>query len=145
MRHPGVLTLVAGEHTTCFWMVLALTSKLDTSVGGVLADNDGRILFYFGHVVNKELVSTWGPPDRTQHIFEAEVLPYALALTVWGATVKGCCIFAFIDNEAAKSSWITGTATSDIAQRILHNGTRLEADLGCLAFFLQSADTLKHG
>jgi hypothetical protein len=106
-----------------------------TSVGGVLADNDGRILFYFGHVVNKELVSTWGPPDRTQHIFEAEVLPYALALTVWGATVKGCCIFAFIDNEAAKSSWITGTATSDIAQRILHNGTRLEADLDVWPFF----------
>ena len=53
-----------------------------TSVGGVLADSDGNILFYFGHVVSKELVATWGPPEKTQHIFEAEVLPYALALTV---------------------------------------------------------------
>ena len=106
-----------------------------TSVGGVLADHNGRILFYFGHVIDKDLVATWGPPDRTQHIFEAEVLPYALALTVWGATVKGCCVFAFIDNEASKASWITGSASSDVAQKILHNGTRLEAELNVWPFF----------
>ena len=106
-----------------------------TSVGGVLADDTGKNLFYFGHVVDSNLVATWGPPDKTQHIFEAEVLPYALALTVWGSTVKGCCIFAFIDNEAAKASWITGSATADAAQRILHNGTRLEADLDVWPFF----------
>ena len=106
-----------------------------TSVGGVLADSDGNILFYFGHVVSKELVATWGPPEKTQHIFEAEVLPYALALTVWGDIIKDCCIFAFIDNEAAKASWITGTASSDAAQKILHQGTRLEADLNVWPFF----------
>ena len=106
-----------------------------TSVGGVLADSNGNILFYFGHVVDKRLVATWGPPDKTQYIFEAEVLPYALALTVWGDIVKGCCIFAFIDNEAAKSAWITATASSDVAQMILHHGTRLEADLNVWPFF----------
>ena len=106
-----------------------------TSVGGVLADSNGKILFYFGHVVDKELVSTWGPPEKTQHIFEAEVLPYALALTVWGSTLEGCCLLAFIDNEAAKAAWITGTASSDIAQKVLHNGTKLEADLNVWPFF----------
>ena len=64
-----------------------------TSVGGVLADNDGRILFYFGHVVDKELVATWGPPDGTQHIFEAEVLPYALGSYCLGCYSQGMLHF----------------------------------------------------
>ena len=106
-----------------------------TSVGGVLADGEGNVLFYFGHVVDKAMVATWGPPDKTQHIFEAEVLPYVLALTVWGDVIRGCCIFAFIDSEAAKSAWITGTASSDVAQIILHRGTRLESDLNVWPFF----------
>jgi len=132
MRHRGALTLAAAGLTTCFWMVHV---QMNNPESGPERQLEVFLLFYFGHVVDSNLVATWGPPDKTQHIFEAEVLPYALALTVWGATVKGCCIFAFIDNEAAKASWITGSATSDAALRILHNGTRLEADLDVWPFF----------
>ena len=79
------------------------------------------LAFFFGHVVDKELVANWGLRDKVQHIFEAGVLPYALALTAWRDLVKGCRIFAFIDNEVAKSSWIKGMATSLVAQRVLHH------------------------
>ena len=106
-----------------------------TSIGAVLADSYGRILHFFGHIVSDDLVSSWGPPDKLQHIFEAEVLPYAISLFVWSTLLRGCNVFAFIDNEAAKASWISGFATSIIARTIIHNGTIMEADHDVHPFF----------
>ena len=106
-----------------------------TSVGAVMADQDGKILKYFGHVIDENLVKTWGAETQVQHVFEAEVLPYALCLLVWGSILKGKCVFAFIDNEAAKASWISGIAYSRIARNVLHNGTVLEANLDIHPFF----------
>ena len=50
---------------------------------------------------------------------------------------KDCCVFVFIDNEAAKASWITASAHSDIAQHVLHQGTLLEAKLNVWPYFLR--------
>ena len=106
-----------------------------TSVGAVLADERGRILRFFGHVIDKALVSAWGKPDQTQHVFEAEILPYAMCLELWQDILRGTCLFAFLDNEAAKASWIAGTAHSDIAKQVIHYGTKLEACLDVHPFF----------
>ena len=100
-----------------------------------MADQDGKILKYFGHVIDESLVKTWGAETQVQHVFEAEVLPYALCLLVWGSILKGKCVFAFIDNEAAKAAWISGFAYSRIARNVLHNGTVLEANLDIHPFF----------
>ena len=82
-----------------------------TSVGAVLANHEGRVIRYFGHVVNESSVKTWETESQVQHVFEAEVLPYALCLTVWGNILRSKCVFnAFIDNKAAKSSWISDFA-----------------------------------
>ena len=75
-----------------------------TSVGAVLADGRGVILRYFGHVIDPALVRSWGSETQVQHVFEAEILPYALCLTVWRDVLEGKNVFAFIDNEAAKLS-----------------------------------------
>ena len=83
-----------------------------TSVGAVLADSGGRMLRYFGHVIDQSLVASWGRPEQTQHVFEAEVLPYALCLELWQDILRGTCLFAFLDNEAAKAAWIAGTVLS---------------------------------
>ena len=106
-----------------------------TSVGAVLADDQGRAIKYFGHVINENLVKTWGAETQVQDVFEAEVLPYALCLLVWGSFLKGKCVFAFIDNEAAKASWISGFAYSRVARNVIHNGTVLEARLDIHPFF----------
>ena len=81
-----------------------------TSVGAVLADSSGNVLRFFGHVISPQLVASWGKPDKTQYIFEAEVLPYTLCLLVWKDLLCGCALFAFIDNEAARASWISASA-----------------------------------
>ena len=67
--------------------------------------------------------------------FEAEVLPYAVCLWVWGHLLKHACAFVFIDNEAAKACWIAGFAQSLTAQRVIHNGTMREAALDLHPFF----------
>lgn len=113
----------------------AKDSWAGTSVGGVLADSTGRVINFFGHRIDPALVATWGPPEKTQYIFEAEVLPFAIALQIWRSALRNCCLYVFIDNEAAKSSWITAAAHSKVAQNILHRGTLLEAELNVWPFF----------
>ena len=105
------------------------------AIGAVLADRHGRLLHYFGHVVSSSLVKTWGRADQVQHVFEAEVLPYAICLWVWEHLLKHACVFVFIDNEAAKACWIAGFAQSTTARRVIHNGTMKEAAIDLHPFF----------
>ena len=104
-------------------------------MGAVLADSGGNILRFFGHIISQELVQTWGDPDKTQYIFEAEVLPYTLSLLVWKDVLQGCALFAFIDNEAARASWISASAHSEVATNFIHRGASMESDLDVRPFF----------
>ena len=106
-----------------------------TSVGAVLADGAGNILKFFGRVISPSLVSSWGTADKTQYIFEAEVLPYTLCLLVWKEILRGCALFVFIDNEEARASWISASAHSTVAKQFIHHGAIMEADLDVRPFF----------
>ena len=106
-----------------------------TSVGAVLADSNGCIISFFGHVISHDLVRTWGEPDKTQYIFEAEVLPYTLSLLVWKEVIQGCALFAYIDNEAARASWISASAHSGDAMNFIHHGAEIESKLDVRPFF----------
>ena len=64
------------------------------SIGAVLADGHGKLLHYFGHVVDPAIVKTWGRADQIQHVFEAEVLPYSVCLCVWRHP-RTCLRFCF--------------------------------------------------
>ena len=70
-----------------------------------------------------------------EHVFEAEVIPYAMWFKLWGDLLRGSCVFAFIDNEAAKACWVAGFAHSDVVRRVIHSGTKLEAELDTHPFF----------
>ena len=146
MRHrvlhaaPRIIETV---HRTVYYLFLdgACTTASEggewcgTSVGAVLADSGGNILRFFGHIISQELVQTWGDPDKTQYIFEAEVLPYTLSLLVWKDVLQGCALFAFIDNEAARASWISASAHSEVATNFIHRGASMESDLDVRPFF----------
>ena len=139
MRRPGVLTLVVGEHTTCFWMVLALTSKLDSGLGHLLEAFLQTTMVGFCFTLDMSLTKSWlqlGDHRTGPNIsLKRRCYPTLWLLLSGVLQSRDAAFFAFIDNKAAKSSWITGTATSDVAQRVLHNGTRLEADLDVWPFF----------
>eukprot|EP00435_Cladocopium_sp_Y103_P003802 s2711_g1.t1 len=108
---------------------------LVTSVGAILLDSNGKGLKYFGMRLPDEVTSVWGADGRRQLVFEAEVLPYLLALTCWGDLMKGRNVLAFIDNDGARHSWIKGGADSIHALRMTHKGTLLEAGLDVRPYF----------
>ena len=106
-----------------------------TSIGGVLLDGSGRGLYFFGAVLPKDVVSAWSGGRRTQLIFEAEILPYLIALKVWQQRLRGVYLVVFIDNDGAKHSWIRGFADSKFGRRVLHHGALLECDLDVRPYF----------
>ena len=55
------------------------------------------------------------------------------------------CLFAFIHNEAAKASWISGFAGSTVASTSIHNGAILESDQNMSPFFVTLPTTSSFG
>ena len=106
-----------------------------TSIGGVLVFPDGSVGECFGEILPPEWMKHWGKVEQQQYIFEAEIMPYAVALFPWRKFLNGKCLFAFIGNEGARSSWITGFASTKTAQHILHIGTTIEAKMAVHPYF----------
>ena len=106
-----------------------------TSIGGIMFDEQGRGVGCFGEVLGDDITAKWSGDGRTQLVFEAEVMPYVVALKVWGHILKSSCVFVFIDNEAAKASWINANADSHFAKEMVHTGVSMEAGLDVAPFF----------
>lgn len=54
-----------------------------TSVGGVLLTSTGTGVASFGEMLDDDIVRRWSSGCRLQLVFEAEVLPYYVALSLW--------------------------------------------------------------
>ena len=106
-----------------------------TSVGAILIDAQGHGMKFFGLHLPDEVVDHWGSGGRRQLVFEAEVLPYLLALTCWSKLLEKRHVLIFIDNDGARHSWIKGGADSIYAMRMIHKGTLLEARLEVQPYF----------
>ena len=106
-----------------------------TSIGGVVFDPSGKALECFGEMLPDEVTEAWSKGLKEQLVFEAEILPYLVALSIWSALLENKLLFVFIDNEAAKSSWISGSADSSLVESMLHKGTMLESRLNVSAYF----------
>ena len=106
-----------------------------TSIGGLLCDTTGRGLACFGEVVPEEIVDKWSARGVKQLIFEAELLPYVISMQVFADHIRSCNLLVFVDNEAARYSWIAASAHSDVASFIVSEGARLEADLAISPYF----------
>ena len=106
-----------------------------TSIGGVIFDPSRRALECFGEMLPDPVTETWSKKMKEQLVFEAEIFHYLVALSVWSGLLENKLVFVFIDNEAAKSSWISGSADSSAAELMLHKGTIMESRLNVSAYF----------
>ena len=106
-----------------------------TSIGGVIFDHSGRALQCFGEMLPASITDAWAMKVKEQLVFEAEIFPYLVSLDVWGGLLQNKLVFVFIDNEAAKSSWISGSADTAAAEAMLHRGTTMESRLNVSAYF----------
>ena len=106
-----------------------------TTIGGVLVFPDGSVRECFVELLPPEWLKDWGWDQQQQYIFEAEMMPYAASLMMWKRFLKGKCLFAFIENEGARSAWISGFASTKAARHMLHIGTTVEASLSVHPYF----------
>ena len=90
---------------------------------------------FFGLHLPDEVVAEWSSGGRRQLVFEAEVLPYLLALSCWSKILEKRHVLVFVDNDGARHSWIKGGAESVHAMRMIHKGTLLEARLEVQPYF----------
>ena len=50
----------------------------------------GESIGCFGEYLPEDVVTKWANGVRTQLVFEAEILPYLLSLSLWGDRLRGC-------------------------------------------------------
>jgi len=79
-------------------------------------------------VLSDEVTAAWSKNVKEQ-------LVLLVSLSVWGNVLKNNLLFIFIDNEAAKSCWIAGSAASLVAENMIHRGTILESSLNVPAYY----------
>jgi hypothetical protein len=68
-----------------------------TSVGAILLDAQGQGMKFFGLHLPDEVVAEWSSGGRRQLVFEAEVLPYLLALSCWSKILEKRHVLVFVD------------------------------------------------
>ena len=84
------------------------------SLGGVLVSPQGTLVQCFGEVVPRVLVDQLH--KFSDHpIYEVEVLPVLLSLKVWMRFLMGCPAVFYLDNVAARASYIKGIGANPSA------------------------------
>ena len=93
-----------------------------TSIQGVLFGQTGSCYGCFGELLCEQVTDAWSGLGKKQLIFEAEVMPYLVALRLWEKVLAGKPVFVFIDNEAARAGMV-------------RLGVSKEADIDLIPYF----------
>jgi len=96
-------------------------------MGGVLFDEHGVGLGSFGEIFPPSVTTAWQRIGKEQLIFEA--------LHLWSDRIANSNCFIYIDNEAAKSSWINGSADLLHARHMIYEGASREAEVNVSPYF----------
>jgi len=102
------------------------SSSNPAAVGAVLVSPSGVVTEFFGEWVHKQIVDQLLVAS-SHPIYELEVLPILLAATIWGPYIANSLVVVFLDNEAARSAYIQGTAATEAGRTLLKQFTALEA------------------
>ncbi|CAL1141652.1 unnamed protein product [Cladocopium goreaui] len=109
-------------------------SDVPASVGAVLISPTGTPVQCFGEIVPKTLVD-----ELLQHsshpIYELEVLPVVMATRLWMKYLMGCPTVYFLDNVAARATYIKGVGATPPSILLLKDFVRLEARLKIYSWF----------
>jgi hypothetical protein len=101
---------------------------------GVLVGKEPGHIACFGEEAPAK-VKMWKQKGAKQLIFEAEILPYVVALRAWADLLRDALILVFIDNDAARHSWVTAGAQSQHAMDMVNLALAFEAELDAAAYF----------
>ena len=104
------------------------------SVGGVLVSPSGSLVQCFGEEVPRLLVDLL--LKFSDHpIYEVEVLPVLLALKLWMRFLGGSPTVFYLDNVAARASYIEGVGANSSATSFIKEFVQLESRLRIYSWF----------
>ena len=104
------------------------------SVGGVLVSPNGSLVQCFGEEVPRSLVDQLH--EFSDHpIYDVEVLRVLLALKVWMRFLTGCPKVFYLDNVAARASYIKGVGANRSATFFIKEFVQLESRLRIYSCF----------
>ena len=104
------------------------------SIGGVLVSPGGQLVQCFGEHVPSSLVQSL-LAFSNHPTYEIKVLPVLLATKLWMRFLTGCPTVFFLDNVAARASYIKGCGANPHAASFIKEFVQLEARLKIYSWF----------
>jgi hypothetical protein len=104
------------------------------SIGGVLIGPNGSAFGCFGGELPIAVQEFFYRESR-HPIYEVELLPVLVAVTIWKEVLQSCQIVFYIDNEAAKAGLIRGAGATPLANAIIGDFCIAEAELQLKTWF----------
>ena len=96
------------------------------SVGGVILDQSGKCINFFGEQVPASLMEKLMARSKNP-IHDLEVLPIFLAATLWGGMFKAGQVVYYVDNESARMAYIRGSGETPMSSAVISRFVILES------------------
>ncbi|CAK9000730.1 unnamed protein product [Durusdinium trenchii] len=104
-------------------------------IGGVLVDQSGVCVQWFGFPLNEEMCKTFGCQTKQSIIYELELVAAVHALSYWGDHLAGNLATWFGDNDSVRYALIRGAAIGPCGEVIMRFHLEKEASLHSRAWF----------
>ena len=104
-------------------------------VGGVLIDQTGCVVSWFGGEASRDFCESFMAEDQEQAIGELEAFVVLVAFRVWQDLVRSKHLLCFIDNEAARYLILKGYSKNPVLCNIVHHLAKVEEELFVLPWY----------
>ena len=100
-------------------------------LGAVLVDNQGRVVQWFSHMLEKDKCKQLAQDDAEQIITELEALGVLAAIHQWRLLLRQKHLVCFLDNEGARGAILKGRSSNALLNSISHQVCEAE-DVNCI-------------
>ena len=109
-------------------------SETPGTIGGLLVDETGRSLEYFGLALPPSLLEQF--LSFSDHpIYELELLPVLVAIKIWAKRLYKSHVVFYLDNNAAHSALVRADGSTPVAAGIVNEFVKFEKLLHLLPWF----------
>ena len=110
------------------------TSETPGTIGGLLVDEWGRSLEFFGLALPSSLMNQF--LEFSEHpIYELEILPVLLAIKLWAKLLCRSHVVFYLDNNAAHSALVRADGATPTARGMINEFVKIEKLLHLLPWF----------
>ena len=95
------------------------------SIGGVLVNPNGQVVSFFGSYLPETLLTEF--LAKSQHpIYELEIFPLLVAVKLWSTSILGKLVVHYLDNDAARSSFVRAGASTNLGAALIAEYVEVE-------------------